>query len=64
MLVDFNPRTASAAELLEFYNEHAEKPVRRFADRPTAERRCRELQATLIFVQKPNGEPPAMLKKP
>ena len=48
----------------EFYNEHAEKPVRRFADRPTAERRCRELQATLIFVQKPNGEPPAMLKKP
>jgi hypothetical protein len=60
-----NVRTASAAELLAFYNQHAGKPVRRFADRPTAERRCRELAATLTFLstQAPT-EQPEMLNKP
>lgn len=34
-------------QLVAFYNRHAEKPVRRFADRPTAERRCGEVLTAL-----------------
>ena len=34
---------ANTSVLLAFYNEHAEKPVKRFADRRSAERRCIEL---------------------
>lgn len=47
---ELNIRAATAKQLLEYYNAHAAEPVRRFADRPTAERRCRELQATLSFL--------------
>jgi hypothetical protein len=34
-------------QLAAFYNRHAEKPVKRFSDRQTAERRCAELLAAL-----------------
>jgi hypothetical protein len=34
-------------QLVAFYNRHAEKAVRRFADRSTAERRCREVLTAL-----------------
>lgn len=47
------------AQLLEFYNQHAAKPVKRFSDHKTAIRRCQELAAKLaegagakIFKQK------------
>lgn len=36
-------KTATTAELVAFYNEHAAKPVKKFADRKTAERRVGEL---------------------
>jgi len=36
----FNITKASGAELIAFYNEHADTPVKKFADRKTAERRC------------------------
>lgn len=34
-------------QLVSFYNRHAAKPVRRFSDRATAERRCAELLESL-----------------
>jgi hypothetical protein len=39
--------TMTAPQLVAFYNRHAEKPVARFSDRKTAERRCAELLAAL-----------------
>lgn len=42
-----NVSTATTAELVAFYNEHnADKPVKKFADRKTAERRVSALLAT------------------
>lgn len=43
--------TATTAELVAFWNEHAEKPVKRFADRKTAERRVAALVAELAAKQ-------------
>jgi hypothetical protein len=40
-------KTATTAELVAFYNDHAEKPVAKFADRKTAERRVAALIETL-----------------
>lgn len=40
-------KTATTAELVAFYNDHAEKPVKKFADRKTAERRVAALIETL-----------------
>jgi hypothetical protein len=42
-----NVNTAKTAELVAFYNKHASKPVTKFADRKTAERRVSALLATL-----------------
>ncbi len=43
-----NVHTATAAELLAFYNAHSGRPVvRRFSDRRTAERRCTEVLARM-----------------
>lgn len=42
-----NVSTATTAELVAFYNEHnADKPVKKFADRKTAERRVSALLET------------------
>ena len=38
-----NITTATTAELVAFYNAHNAKPVKKFADRKTAERRCAAL---------------------
>ena len=38
-----NVKTATTAQLVAFYNEHADKPVTKFRDRATAEKRCQEL---------------------
>ena len=38
-----NVKTATTAQLVAFYNEHADKPVTTFRDRATAEKRCQEL---------------------
>lgn len=48
-----NVSTATTAELVAFYNEHnADKPVKKFADRKTAERRVSALLATVKPVRK------------
>jgi hypothetical protein len=55
-----NLSTATTAELLAFYNEHANKPVARFSDRKTAERRVNELMAAIKF-SKPSPKKTAAL---
>jgi hypothetical protein len=55
-----NLSTATTAELLAFYNEHANKPVARFSDRKTAERRVNELMAAIKF-SKPSPKKAAAL---
>jgi len=42
-----NVSTATTAELVEFFNAHSTKPVKKFADRKTAERRVAELIASM-----------------
>ena len=46
-----NVSTATAAELVAFYNAHSDKPVARFSDRKTAERRVAALLAALPAEQ-------------
>lgn len=52
-----NVSTATTAQLVAFYNEHANKPVNKFSDRKTAERRVLELLAGLKF-SKPSAKNP------
>ena len=47
-----NISTASTAELVAFYNEHADRPIKKFADRETAERRVAALMAAFKPVKK------------
>lgn len=47
-----NIKTAKTAELVAFYNEHADKPVKKFVDRATAEKRVAALIATLAPAKK------------
>ena len=56
-------------QLVSFYNRHSTKPVNRFSDRKTAERRCAELFESLLSnsdtkvmnqVTTPNTTRPAM----
>jgi transcription elongation factor Elf1 len=42
-----NVTTATTAELVKFYNAHAAKPVKKFADRKTAERRVADLMKSV-----------------
>ena len=42
-----NISTATTAELVAFYNKHSDKPVKKFADRKTAERRVSALVAEI-----------------
>lgn len=51
--------TAKTAELLAFYNEHAAKPVAKFADRKTAEKRVAALLATIEPVASETAAPEA-----
>ena len=46
-----NFQTATMSELVNWYNLRAERPVKRFSDRRTAERRCAELAAELAAPQ-------------
>lgn len=55
-----NVQTATTAQLVAFYNEHANKPVTKFADRKTAERRVTELMAAIKF-SKPSPKKAAAL---
>lgn len=52
-----NVQTSTTAALVAFYNEHANKPVTKFSDRKTAERRVTELLAGLKF-SKPSAKNP------
>lgn len=49
-----NVKTATIAELVAFYNKHADKQVKKFQDRATAERRVSELLATLTNFAPPS----------
>lgn len=42
-----NISTATTAELVAYFNKHSAKPVKKFADRKTAERRVAALMVTL-----------------
>lgn len=56
--------TATTAELVAFWNAHAEKPVKRFSDRKTAERRVAALIETLTpKVSKKATKAPKVSKK-
>lgn len=44
----FDITAAKTGELVEFYNKHAAKPVTKFADRKTAEKRCADLVASIV----------------
>lgn len=55
-----NVSTATTAELVAFYNAHANKPVTKFSDRKTAERRVSELIAGIKFSP-PSAERTAAL---
>ena len=47
-------KAATTAELVAFYNAHSEKPVKKFADRKTAERRVQQLLDSAIpFEEEP-----------
>lgn len=46
-----NVKTAKTAELVAFYNAHAFRPVKKFADRATAEKRVSALLETLEPVK-------------
>lgn len=42
-MTDVNFTSMTLSQLVTFYNEHADKPVKKFRDRATAEKRCVEL---------------------
>lgn len=44
----FDIAAAKTGELVEFFNKHSDKPVKKFADRKTAEKRCRDLVAAIV----------------
>lgn len=41
--ITMNVKLATLAQLVAFYNEHTETPIKKFRDRATAERRCQEV---------------------
>lgn len=45
-----NVKLATTASLVEYFNAHSDKPVKKFADRKTAERRVNELMVTQHFA--------------
>lgn len=51
MTSNFNVQTATTAQLVEFYNDHAESSIKKFRDRATAEARCQAiLDLSLIHI--------------
>jgi len=48
-----NFKTATTTELVTFYNQHATKPITKFADRKTAERRVAALLISLDNTRQP-----------
>ena len=51
-----NVKTAATSELVAFYNAHSDKPVKKFADRATAEKRVAALLETLEPVKSSPAE--------
>jgi hypothetical protein len=48
MMTEVNFTSMTLSQLVNFYNEHCDKPVKKFRDRATAERRCVELMCTTL----------------
>ncbi len=59
-----NVQAATTAQLVAFYNEHANKPVTKFADRKTAERRVEALIAGIKFSKPSAKRAAALADKP
>ena len=59
-----NFQTATMQELVAYYNLRAEKPVKRFSDRRTAERRCAGLAAELAAPQLIEAVEPEPVENP
>ena len=55
-----NVKTATTAQLVEFYNDHAESSIKKFRDRATAEARC---QAILDAIAEEESKPVAKPEK-
>lgn len=55
-----NVQEAKTAELIDFYNAHAEKPVKKFTNRAAAERRVQEL---IDSMEPEKDEPPVDPKR-
>ena len=60
MTSNFNVQTATTAQLVEFYNDHAESSIKKFRDRATAEARC---QAILDAIAEEESKPVAKSEK-
>ena len=60
MTSNFNVQTATTAQLVEFYNDHAESSIKKFRDRATAEARC---QAILDAIAADEAKPVTPLEK-
>ena len=58
--ITMNVKTATTAQLVAFYNEHADKPITKFRDRATAEARC---QAILDAIAEEESKPVAKSEK-
>lgn len=57
--INMDVKTATTAALIEFYNKHSEKPIKKFADRATAEKRVQAIVDALAAkapAASPKGE--------
>lgn len=41
--INMDVKTATTTDLVEFYNKHSDKPIKKFADRAAAEKRCQAI---------------------
>lgn len=67
--INMDVKTATTAALIEFYNKHSEKPIKKFADRATAEKRVQAIVDALAAkapaaAPKGEGEKKEGVKKP
>lgn len=63
-MTEVNFTSMTLSQLVKFYNDHVDKPVKKFRDRATAERRCVELMyATLKEPKVKTVEQPELTGK-
>lgn len=67
--INMDVKTATTTDLVEFYNKHSDKPIKKFADRATAEKRVQAIVDALAAkapaaAPKGEGEKKEGTKKP